>query len=338
MLSVRTHYGFIIAHRPTVVYLQQKHVFGIEAEMLHPFNGNADWQQAFDIPLYGIAYQYFNLGNETVLGNAHAITPRIVFPLSKNHWLRTSITAGFGIGYIEKTFNRYENFKNVAIGSHINSVVFFNMMARARINKRLNANAGLAFTHFSNGSIKPPNLGFNIPSITLGATAIIGRMENIKLRSISPAKKILFHKISAGTGIKGLEKDGGVTIYNVQALHYSVQKVFSYKSTFGIGADAFHDRSLVKRYEQLTYEKASKSVSFRCGLSASYTLTAGKLGLIFQNGIYIIDSYKKDGKMYSVLGIEYLLNNHLFALLNIKAHKGKADYFEIGIGYSLSHK
>ena len=107
LLSGRVHYGFLVAHRPTIVHLQQRHVRGFEIELAKPLKGDEEWQQPYQLPLFSIAYQYLDLGNQKELGNAHSIMPRIIFPLNKNHWLRSSLSASVGIGYVENIFDRY---------------------------------------------------------------------------------------------------------------------------------------------------------------------------------------------------------------------------------------
>ena len=335
LLSARAHYGFIMAHRPTIVHLQQKHVRGFEIELAKPLKGDEEWQQPYQLPLFSIAYQYFDLGNQEELGNGHTIFPRIIFPLNKNHWLRSSLSAGVGIGYIEKIFHRYDNYKNTAIGSHLNAVVNFSYDFRIKVSASTQANAGISFTHFSNGATRPPNLGINIPTLHAGFSWYLGRPLPRTFAPASPVKKEIFHKLGIGAGIKGVETDQGIEKYGVTVFSYSLNKIISHKSRLSLGLDGFYDGTLPYKLENLNKEPVSASVAYRIGINAGYELSAGRISMLLKNGVYLVDQYKEDGAYYIIVGVEYKFTKHLFAAYYLKTHYGKADFFEYAIGYIL---
>ena len=105
MVSARMNYGFMIAHRPTVMQLQKTHVYGFEAELFKTSSGTHDWEQAFNKPLTGIGFQYFNLGDNAQLGGSYSIFPQILFPINRSPHLLLSARIGCGLGYIDKKFN-----------------------------------------------------------------------------------------------------------------------------------------------------------------------------------------------------------------------------------------
>ncbi len=332
MLSARFHYGFIIAHRPTIVHLQHEHVKGAEIEFARPLNGNNDWQQPYQLPLYSISYHYFDLGNAEELGNAHALVPKIIFPFSIKKWMRTSLSVGVGLGYIEKTFDRYENYKNTAIGSHLNSVVSFSYQARIKLSKRIRAVAGITFTHFSNGSIHPPNLGINVPTVNAGLSYFIGAPYLRTIYIPKEFKRTSFSKLVLGGGIKGMELDHGINYYGITAIEYSRNTSITRKSMLNGGADFYYDRTLARKLEKLEKHPVSENVSYRVGLNFGYVLNAGNISMLIKNGFYIYDKYKEDGIHYIVLGVEYHFTPELLAGYYLKSHYGKADFFEYAIG------
>lgn len=335
LISARSHFGFVIAHRSSVTHLQQKHVQGFEIELAKPLNGDDDWQQPYGLPLYSIAYQYFDLGAKSELGGGHAIIPRVIYPLNRSHWLRTSISAGVGIGYIEKIFDRYENYKNTAIGSHINAVVSFSYITRIKLNSTMQAQAGISFTHFSNGTIHPPNLGINIPTLNAGFSCYIGKPLIRTIYKPAPVKKSWFNKICLGVGIKGLETDLGINYYGISTLNYARVKIISPKSRLSLGIDGSYDRTLINKLATYENNPVSSSAAYRMGVNFGYELSAGRITMLMRNGFYIINQYKESGIYYIKIGTEYALSPKLLAGFYLKTHYGKADYFEYAIGYKF---
>lgn len=64
-----------------------------------------------------------------------------------------------GAGYISKVFDRIENNKNTAIGSHINVFINFTYGFRWKLHRNFSIDGGLSFMHFSNASFMAPKFG-----------------------------------------------------------------------------------------------------------------------------------------------------------------------------------
>jgi hypothetical protein len=60
--------------------------------------------------------------------------------------------------------------------------------------------------------------------------------------------------------------------------------------------------------------------------------------MLFENGYYLYNRYKDDGNIYSRLCLRYHFSDRYFAVLNLKSHFAKADYWEYGIGMRLKSK
>lgn len=335
MLSVRAQYGFMIAHRPTMHNLQQKHMKGMELELVIPTNGCNDWEQPLLLPSYSVAYQYLDPGNQEMLGNGHALTARMMFPLNNTKRIKTYITSGFGIGYIEKPYDKLENYKNVAIGSHINAVVCFSYRAYIKTGKHSRIDAGISFTHFSNGSFRSPNLGINLPALQIGYNRYFGKELVCQYHESDPVNKKPQTKIALCGGMKGLQSAYGLNFYGVTSLSGSRQFIISHKSRFDAGADLFYDRTLPWKLNNLYNEGLKENVAFRSGIHAGYEFIAGRIAMLIQTGVYIIDNYDEDGILYTKVGVDYNFTKRMFACFHLKTHYAKADYFEYGLGYKF---
>jgi hypothetical protein len=166
LLEGRVNYGFMINH-----HLEMKifnaHFPSFEINLGKETYGRKRWQAMYGYPIMGVSYWYSQLGNSKFLGSANAVFPYINYPIIRNKRHELNLRVGIGLAYLTKSFDRLENYKYIAIGSHLNAAV--NMMAeyRWRFNPRMNAAFGVAFMHFSNGSTKTPNYGMNTPSVNL---------------------------------------------------------------------------------------------------------------------------------------------------------------------------
>ncbi len=335
MVDARVNYGFLIAHRPSVVHLQREHVYGYEAGFFRTTTGNKDWEEAFNKPLTGIGFQYFYLGDREELGNAYALFPQILFPLNHNPHLRLSTRLGCGVAYVDKTFDRLDNHKNLAIGTHINCVISFGLYARAFVRHRTQIVSGIEFTHISNGGFKVPNLGLNMPTLNVGISHFFGTKEAIApARKIKGIKSTSINLLVAG-GLKEVippegNKHGAFTITG------TASKSISYKSNVGAGLDVFYDHSIGYRLKEGGTAAPNFTYSMRYGVHISYELKVQKISMLFENGFYFYQHFFTDGNIYTRVCLRYHFTDRLFACLNLKSHFGKADYFEYGIGMRLN--
>ena len=336
MVEARVNYGFVIAHRPAIVHLQTAHVFGLEAGFFRTTNGEKDWQQAYDRPLTGIGFQYFKLGDDKELGSAFTLFPQVLFPLIHSPHLLLSTRAGCGISYIEKTFDRLDNYKNVAIGTHVNCVITFGVYARAWVRHHTQVVSGIEFTHTSNGGFKVPNLGLNMPTLNIGVSHFFGKKEGLfPSRKIKTPHTTIIELLIAG-GMKEVIPPEGKK-HGVCTLTGTISKSISTKSNLGIGLDAFYDHSIGARLKFDNPDVPQFSYSTRYGIHVTYEMKMGKLSMLFENGIYFLQHLQTDGSIYTRLCLRYHFSQRYFACLNLKSHFGKADYFEYGIGMRLKH-
>lgn len=337
MVNARINYGFVIAHRPTVVHLQRAHVYGFEADLFKTSKGERDWEQAYNKPLTGIGFQYWNLGDNAELGNAYSVFPQVLFPINHSPHLLLSGRLACGIGYIEKTFDRLENHKNVAISAHINCLIGFGLYARAFVHKRTQLVTGIEFTHMSNGGFKVPNLGVNMPTANIGITHFFGKREVLMpQRVLEKPRSTIVNLLIAG-GLKEIippcgKKHAAFTVTG------TVSKSLSLKSSIGAGLDVFYDHSIDTRLRGDSVAVPNFTYSMRSGIHVSYEMKVQKLSILFENGYYFYNRLTDDGSIYTRLCLRYHFSERYFAVLNLKSHFAKADYFEYGIGMRLKQK
>ena len=328
------HYGFIIAHRESMGHLVKAHTVGYDINISLQTTGNKLWQQIYNYPVIGLKIYHVNLGNPEVLGNATAFIPYMNFNFIKRKTFSFGFDLGTGFGYIDKVFDRLENHKNNAIGTHINGIMHghFEIAWNPFQNVFLHSSVGI--THFSNGSYKIPNLGINIPTASIGLSYRFEKYKTEFKKDSIPAvnKKIIYNIIITG-GSKEVYPTGSPN-HSTFTLFINAIKPLGQKSKIGIGTNLFYDISLLGKIGTDSIPLNHLTI-IREGIYFSHELCISKLSMIFQMGVYIIDNYKKDGFLYHRLGWNYQINKHLIANFTLKTHFAKADNLELGLGYKF---
>lgn len=326
------HHGFIIAHQPSMIHLQQQHVNGFEISWQKIPRDSSGWRNTFGFPWLGVTYMNLDLGNPVELGKGHALLPTISFPLLAKHPLQLVFRFGWGLGYIQKPFNTTDNYKNLAIGSKLNSSIHAALVFRVPATSRFQVSGGLAFTHFSNGASSLPNLGLNVPTVHAGLHYIAGNPVSRTRRPDPPKREGVEYSVAVVAGVKDIYPPEGKRYVPVNLLLNAIKDV-TVKSMLGLGADLGIDNSMQMRMEE--EDREGFKSAFRFGIHATYGLHVGHVHGLFQTGTYLYNPLKLDGNIYSRLAFRYYVSRKVFVCFNLKSHYAKADYFEGGIGYAF---
>ena len=247
---------------------------------------------------------------------------------------------GAGAAYLTKKFDRIDNYKYIAIGSHVNAAV--NLMAeyRWKPSPHIQLSAGIQLMHFSNGSLKTPNYGLNIPAVSAGVAFRLNEEQPHILRRPHPdltmyefdGKKHLEVKI--GT-IYARKQTGDIDgqKFDIYAGFISVMKSLNNKHNVGMCFDLSWDGSdalLVDRFDTASYNRINLT---KPGIAIGYDLVLDRLSFALNAGLYLGGKDKSEGAGYFKFGIQYLIHENIFANLTLKTHYARADYFGLGLGY-----
>lgn len=334
MVTSNFHHGFIVAHRPMVIPLQHDHINAFEAGLAVKTNGKKEWQRIYGSPEVGLSLSFWDLGNPEQLGTAVTLIPYLDFPMIKGKRSAFDLKCGWGIGYLEKPFNADDNHKNIAIGSNLNYALTVQPRFKTHITNNLVFNCGVAISHLSNGSTVTPNLGLNLASITGGLTYKLGKEL---IRSTDPLPD--FNKSSrvaffAAASFKQVYPADGKNYF---ACSISGEKMWqvSRKSGLGLGVDLFYDASISQKLEERDMKLNNSVESLRLGIHGGYELVMSDFSFIFNFGGYLYSKLTNDGNLYQRVGLRYRFTDRFFALMQLKAHWGKADFIEWGLGYRI---
>jgi hypothetical protein len=345
MVEAKAAYGFLIPHR-LEMQIFNAHFPSFEINISKKTDGQSRWEFMYAYPIVGLAYWYSNLGPSPFLGDAHAVFPYINFPITPNKPTRLYLRTGVGLGYLTKAFHRIDNYKNIAIGSNLNAAVNISLEVRARIMSRIYLTGSLGLMHFSNGSMKTPNYGINIPSASAGVVYKLTKENPYKKSKIMPelypyefdGKKFFQVQFGGGIGYKNMDAEIGGR-YMVYAIYANAMKQVSFKSRLGLSLDASYDGTDRAYLNQNSEEQEERFLPIvKTGVAGAWELMISRVSLVFNIGAYISGAYQTEGTIYEKLGIWYYFNDNLYTSLTLKAHYARADHITLGLGYNLNIK
>ena len=245
IIGTKVHYGFVMSHHKSMGHLTTSHFPAFEIDFNKQTYGKKLWQQLYNYPVIGIGYWHSDLGNSTILGNVHAIFPYINFVLKKQSNFTMNFRFGLGFGWLNERFDRFENYKNIAISSHLNGCMNLNYKLEWEFN-RMFFSTGIGLMHLSNCAYKIPNLGINIGTVNLGVSYKIDNSKRKLIKNdLDTVKKSSDFYIIVSYGIKEIYPPCGKK-YSEYDISLNYSKILSHKNKILAGIDLFYDESNIE--------------------------------------------------------------------------------------------
>ncbi|HNW90559.1 MAG TPA: acyloxyacyl hydrolase [Bacteroidales bacterium] len=334
-IDALAHYGFVVPHHKTMQHLAQSHFPCFEINLSEQTHGKQLWEELFKYPLKGIGVFYSPLGNTPTLGHAISVYPYLNFRLTKGKKVNLYFRVAMGLGYLTKRFDAETNYKNIAIGSHLNLFIQLKYEMRWNITGRLGLSAGIALSHFSNAAFKIPNFGINIPTLNMGFSYKLYKdtPEVIK-NEIPAADKKWQYSIIGRFGVNELYGAGGRK-YPYYCLSGYFMKPLSIKRQIGIGTEVYYSEAVAEMLRRREIAIKSKLEAIRPGLSFVYMMNFSRLSFVAQLGAYLYNKEISDGYIFDRVALQYTVKDHFLFQVGIKTHLARAEVLELGMGYKF---
>lgn len=331
-ISFRYSYGFIIAHHKSMEAFARNHValFEAAASVNHELSERASPRgiQA------GVSYLYSSLSDTRITGDVHAIVPWIECPWRLGDF-GFSLRMGLGLGWVTNPFNLETNFRNTAIGSHLNAAILLNGGIQYQPVPRWVWSTGVSFVHFSNGSTKQPNYGINLPLIYGGVA------YNIRKGKIRPAEvpdadqyRRFFVGLQAVAGRKQIFPVNGSDYLSWLAAPYAGYR-FSRNFAGLLALDVSFNESDIDFLAGKNIFVARHEEAVKTGLSLGMAQQLGRIGLSFRFGYYLHQLEDSDGPVYDVLSLSCRIVGGLEGRILLKTHFARADFVGLGLSYAV---
>ncbi|HTF05679.1 MAG TPA: acyloxyacyl hydrolase [Bacteroidia bacterium] len=337
-VGVSGAYGFLWAHHKYMEHLLVKHVYAVELDVWKQTTGNRYWHEPFHYPQVGIAATSISLGDPQRLGTGLGLYPFINFPLGKKERnLKMHFRIGWGLGWVTKSFDPETNHKNNAIGSKFNACMDLRFDLRWRISDAFQVQSAIGMTHFSNGALKFPNLGINLPMINVGVHYRIGQGNgdckndaydtNDSLRNDS--RWHITVQVAGGANALEVANPKRYGVFNILSC---MMKQTSTRHRFGFGVDVMWSGAIREKREARGGQ-VSVAGNIQPGIKFCYELVLGRMSWPFEAGIYLYSPYMEHGIMYNRYGVRYQCSEHLVAQVSLKTNLFAAEYWEVGAGW-----
>lgn len=336
VIESRIHSGLNLPFYKALDYLIEDDIYAFDISIGFPSFGKDRWERLYNYPITGIGYSLWTLGNDEVLGTAHALYGYMSLPVMKKSGnFSLDFQAATGAAYLPLRFDIEENHLNRAIGSNLNIYIRLGIESRIRINNKTALLLEAGTTHFSNGKTRSPNYGINAGSVSVGFSYLFNEKYGVfKEPEIPPVSKEFVHSLIWSAGSKAYDNLLG-SRYLSTSFTYNIERYVKHAGKAGLGVAAFYDSSIREALaEEQDRIDAGFSKLVRFGLHASYTYRYKKMMAGLQAGYYLYSKYKVLTNIYNRISVQYLFTENIFGNIAIKSHWGKADCMEYGIGYT----
>lgn len=325
----RAKIGFLAAHRSSMGHIPDDHAYAVELSYLIQPKGRRSWQSAYRYPVYGVTTFFGSVGNRELLGHYFGSYGFINFNFIKRKHYTLSGKMGCGLAYSNKYYNSEDNILNVAVSTPINALVTMALENRF-VFGRHSINASLDATHFSNGAYKVPNLGLNLPFISVGYGYKVRETADTTFSHEKFQKKWEFGAIGFGSAKEIFPTEG--KRYAVLGLNLVGRRYFGPRAGMELTFDILSKQAIFGYKPKVPKTQAD---IIQMGVFVGYLLPLNHFQLITGMGVYVRDKYKPEDAFYHRVGMRYVFDNGINLNLVLKSHWARADYVEYGIGYTF---
>jgi len=330
----RQKIGFLAAHHGVMVHMPESQAYAGELSWFVHTKGRRQWHEPSGYPTYGVTGFYGSVGNNAILGRYVGAYGFVEFPFLKIWKYRFLGKMGSGLGYTRKVFDQVTNPKNVAMSTHLNAMICIGVKSELEF-RRNKVTLGLDMTHFSNGATKVPNLGINLPYVTLGYARLVTKTEKdtVLLHNTLPFRKWLF-----GVTAIGSVKE----VYPTDRKKYPVYAVSMFSRWFSrpkVGFEASFD--IISKQAIFGYKTEIPKTQWdilQMGAYIGYLMPMDRLHFVLGMGVYLKDKYQPEDFMYHRVGLRYYFPSGVHAQVVLKSHWARADYVEWGVGYTFNFR
>lgn len=333
--------GNIALHNNDILHLINGHPEGVILSWNKKTYGFNNWEQRYNYPDYGVTFAYQNLKNDVLGNNASLYAHYNFYFFNRNLMFRI----GQGIAYAPNPYDKIENFRNIAFGSHIlSSTMMMLNYKKERIFDKFGLQAGLSLIHYSNANVKAPNASTNTIAFNIGVTYKLEDEEPKYITTIADGEKEKFtepikYNIVLRGGFNESDVVGSGT-YPFHVVSAYADKRINVKSAFQLGTDVFFSNFLKEyiNYKSVSFpeENVSGNEDYkRIGVFVGHELFVNRTSLETQLGYYVYYPFDFEGRTYFRVGLKRYINDKWFGALTLKSHGAKAEAVEFGIGVRL---
>lgn len=313
---------------------------GVQITAFKQTDGSKAWQRKLKYPEIGGGFAAILHHNKDTIGNAYATFAYFSYPIVRSKIVDFMLRFSGGIAYTTKHYDEIKNPNNNVLSSPINVFVETRLGLNFKLHPSVQLLTGLAFSHYSNGAVRLPNLGINTPTFTIGLR-YLNQSKPLEINKEPVEKPNLKNEMGfvCNLGFQDITrftKDKDWLVYST-AVQYA--RYFNIVNKLYCGSllefDFGHPH--LTENQDLAKDKLLPKAATRFSLYVGNEISFGRTSLFYAVGAYLYTAYKMPLPIYFKIGtaINFLAlekKNRPFINFAIKTHEGTAQYTEIGIG------
>ncbi|MEW5846797.1 MAG: acyloxyacyl hydrolase [Bacteroidota bacterium] len=338
-IDIKVRPGFIIPHHSYMAYFLKENVNAIQLNFGITTDGSKFWHKEYNYPIVGLGLHHSGLGNDSLYGKftgLYIFINRLFFDNTKR--FNISNTLSVGLSYASKWHNPISNRDNMILSTPLNVFFQYEIGCNYRVSANHNVSASIGLAHASNGSLKEPNLGFNIFTTALGYRYSFGKPYPVKNEFPDDNTSSSSWNFGLFASIKSVDAFTGKQ-YGIIGL--SAEKLYRFAplSMLGLELSAYSDNSIPDLLTDKSDDAVTpnKNDNLALAINATYLMGFNRIGIAFQPGIYLRNQFYGFGAFTNKVGLRINIYDGLNLGVAIKAHwLAQADFVEFGIKYSFS--
>jgi hypothetical protein len=324
--------GPVYDHRNLSGVLQLGITQGVGVEYLMRVDGSEPWHHYYRRPKLGVAAYYEDFNYPDVLGKAFSGALVADFHIVHRRIFDFDLNIQAGAAYLTKKFDAQTNNLNLYIGAKAAAFFRFGFELVAMPESRVAMVAGANFVHYSNGSMRQPNLGLNLCQLNLGARMRINKeIAPVKEYDASTAQNDKRWQYQAFLSFGCCEQGTPLSDrYLVATTAFKCLKPITRKFVAGVGVDIMRDGS-----ESIDCEDDGFFPLISGGVHGSAGMEFGKVYAALEIGSYLFSKVKDSFEMYNRVTANYAFGKRLLAHVGLRTYLMRAYYIEWGIGCKI---
>ncbi len=332
----QAHGAFVIRHHREMMVLTDGYFSMWELSLMKQTNGSTFYSYLRKYPRLGLTYRYSDFGGSQMLGDVHALMAFIGFPVATRQGLQIGFRIGIGPAYVSKKFDRYDNYRNLAIGSQLNAAVSFQLNTRWRLSTRTYFVAAAGLMHISNGTMRTPNFGLNMPGLSAGLGFKLNdqkiHYQNPKV--VETRRNQQHFRLQASVASRQIRRhwDEEFTVYIATAAY---SWFYSDANQVLLVVDGVYDESTKYQMDEEGRPTNELMNVAKIGVSLGHEWVFSRLSLFMNLGYYVHNYFDADNSVYNKLGVNLDVTRFLYLGITLQAHWAKSEFFSAGLGIKL---
>jgi hypothetical protein len=335
-IDLSSYYGSILLHNTDISHLINEHPAGFILGFNKKTFGYKVWEADYNYPDTGFSLVYQDM-KTTTLGHNLGLYAHYNFYFFRR---RMQFRIGQGVAYNTNPYDKEDNFRNNAYGSHFMSSTYLMLnYHKENIASGLGFKTGISLVHYSNANVKAPNTSTNTFAFNAGLVYDLDGGKEISYLKKEDQEKItepIRYNLIFRSGINESDviNSGQFPFYIISAY---ADKRISRRNALQLGTDVYFSNFLKEliRFQSIAFPELNVDPNEdykRVGIFLGHELFINEMSIITQLGYYVYYPFDFEGKVYNRIGLKRYFGKQWFGAISLKSHAAKAEAVEFGVG------